>query len=82
MGRRRGQPYGVDLRERVLAAVGEPIRAVAARFAVSPLDDGLAQKVWDRSRIAPSVSRNGGIGEALRPPQTPSVRSRGRLMHL
>lgn len=36
MGRRRGQPYGVDLRDRVLAAVGEPIRAVAARFAVSP----------------------------------------------
>jgi transposase len=36
MSRRRGQAYGQDLRDRVLAAVGEPIRAVAARFAVSP----------------------------------------------
>jgi transposase len=33
--RRRGQAYGQDLRDRVLAAVGEPIRVVAARFAVS-----------------------------------------------
>jgi len=36
MSKRRGQPYGQDLRDRVLAAVGEPIRVVAARFAVSP----------------------------------------------
>ena len=36
MSRRRGQAYGQDLRDRVLAAVGEPIRVVAARFAVSP----------------------------------------------
>jgi transposase len=36
MSRRRGRAYGQDLRDRVLAAVGEPIRAVAARFAVSP----------------------------------------------
>jgi transposase len=36
MGRRRGQAYGLDLRERVLAATGETIRAVAARFSVSP----------------------------------------------
>jgi transposase len=33
---RRGQAYGQDLRERVLAAVGTPIRIVAARFGVSP----------------------------------------------
>jgi transposase len=36
MSRRRGQPYGADLRDRVLAATGEAIRAVAARFSVSP----------------------------------------------
>ena len=36
MSRRRGQPYGSDLRDRVLAATGETIRAVAARFSVSP----------------------------------------------
>jgi transposase len=36
MIRRRGQPYGADLRDRVLAAPGETIRAVAARFSVSP----------------------------------------------
>ena len=36
VSRRRGQPYGADLRERVLAASGETIRAVAARFSVSP----------------------------------------------
>src|SRR3954462_15228673 len=36
MSKRRGQPYGADLRDRVLAATGETIRAVAARFSVSP----------------------------------------------
>ena len=36
MSRRRGQPYGADLRERVLAAAGDSIRSVAARFSVSP----------------------------------------------
>jgi len=36
MGWRRGQAYAQDLRDRVLAAVGEPIRAVATRFGVSP----------------------------------------------
>jgi hypothetical protein len=36
MSRRRGQPYGADLRDRVLAAAGETIRVVAARFSVSP----------------------------------------------
>jgi transposase len=47
MGRRRGQSYGQDLRDRVLAAVGEPIRVVAARFAVSP---SYVSKVWSRLR--------------------------------
>lgn len=36
MSRRRGQPYGADLRERVLAATGLSIRRIAARFLVSP----------------------------------------------
>ena len=31
-----GRPYGADLRERVLAATGETIRSVGARFSVSP----------------------------------------------
>ncbi len=35
MSWRRGQAYGQDLRDRVLAAEGEPIRVVAARFGVS-----------------------------------------------
>jgi len=35
MSWRRGQAYGQDLRDRVLAAMGEPIRMVAARFGVS-----------------------------------------------
>ncbi len=36
MSRRRGQPYGSDLRDRVLAATGETIRAIAVRLSVSP----------------------------------------------
>ncbi len=36
MGWRRGQAYGQDLRDRVLAADGEPIREVAQRLSVSP----------------------------------------------
>ena len=36
MSRRRGQPYGADLRDRVLAATGVAIRVVAERFSVSP----------------------------------------------
>ena len=36
MAWRRGQAYGQDLRDRVLAAEGEPIREVAERFSVSP----------------------------------------------
>jgi transposase len=47
MGWRRGQAYAQDLRDRVLAAVGEPIRAVAARFGVSP---SYVSKVHSRCR--------------------------------
>ena len=36
MAWRRGQAYGQDLRDRVLAADSEPIREVAARLSVSP----------------------------------------------
>lgn len=36
MAWRRGQAYGQDLRDRVLAADGEPIREVAERLSVSP----------------------------------------------
>ena len=36
MAWRRGQAYGQDLRDRVLAADGEPIREVAQRLSVSP----------------------------------------------
>jgi hypothetical protein len=48
MGRRRGQPYSQDLRDRVLAATGEPIRAVAARLAVSP---SYVSKVQSKLRL-------------------------------
>ena len=36
MAWRRGQAYGQDLRDRVLAAEGEPVREVAERLLVSP----------------------------------------------
>ena len=36
MAWRRGQAYGQDLRDRVLAAEGETVRMVAARLSVSP----------------------------------------------
>jgi len=36
MAWRRGQGYGQDLRDRVLAADGEPVREVAERLSVSP----------------------------------------------
>ena len=36
MGKRRGQSYSQDLRDRVLAATEEAIRSVAARLHVSP----------------------------------------------
>lgn len=56
---RRGQAYGQDLRDRVLAAVGEPIRVVAARFGVSP---SYVSKVRSRFRrtgeMAPGPQHN------------------------
>ena len=59
MGRRRGQPYGVDLRERVLAAVGEPIRAVAARFAVSPsYVSKVRARLRETGQASPGPQRN------------------------
>ena len=36
MAWRRGRGYGQDLRDRVLAADGEPVREVAERLSVSP----------------------------------------------
>ena len=64
MSRRRGQPYGSDLRDRVLAATGETIRAVAARFSVSP---SYVSKVRARLRET---------GEATPGPQHNHVRPR------
>lgn len=59
MGWRRGQSYAQDLRGRVLAVVGEPIRAVAARFDVSP---SYVSKVRSRFRqtgeITPGPQHN------------------------
>src|SRR5579863_9620876 len=63
-GRRRGQAYGSDLRERVLAAIGEPIRSVASRFSVSP---SYVSKVRARLRET---------GEAAPGPQHNHVRPR------
>jgi transposase len=48
MGRRRGQSYSQDLRDRVLAAMGEPIRSVAARLNVSP---SYVSKVQSKLRL-------------------------------
>jgi transposase len=64
MSRRRGQSYGLDLRDRVLAATGETIRAVAARFSVSP---SYVSKVRGRWRET---------GEATPGPQHNHVRPR------
>lgn len=64
MGRRRGQPYSQDLRDRVLAAAGEPIRSVAARLAVSP---SYVSKVQSKLRLT---------GEAAAGPQRNHVRPR------
>lgn len=47
--RRRGQAYSQDLRDRVLAAIGEPIRAVAARLSVSA---SYVSKVQSKARVS------------------------------
>lgn len=47
MSRQRGRAYSQDLRDRVLAAVGEPIRSVAARLSVSP---SYVSKVQSKAR--------------------------------
>jgi len=64
VSRRRGQPYGADLRDRVLAASGETIRAIATRFSVSP---SYVSKVRARLRQT---------GEATPGPQHNHVRPR------
>jgi transposase len=64
MGRRRGQAYGADLRDRVLAATGDTIRAVAARFSVSP---SYVSKVRARLKLR---------GEATPGPQHNHIRPR------
>jgi len=64
MSRRRGQPYGSDLRDRVLEATGGTIRAIAARFSVSP---SYVSKVRARLRET---------GEATAGPQHNHVRPR------
>jgi transposase len=57
MAWRRGQAYGQDLRERVLAAADLSLRAAAARFAVSP------------SYVAKARARLRETGEATPGPQ-------------
>jgi transposase len=64
MGRRRGQPYSQDLRDRVLAAIGEPILSVASRLAVSP---SYVSKVQSKLRLT---------GEAAAGPQRNHTRPR------
>lgn len=64
MGCRRGQAYSQNLRDRVLAAVGEPIRSVAARLAVSPSYVSKAQSKFRRT------------GEATPGPQHNHIRPR------
>lgn len=64
MGRRRGQPYSQDLRDRVLAAIGEPIRSVATRLNVSP---SYVSKVQSKLRLT---------GEAAAGPQRNHTRPR------
>ncbi len=56
MGRRRGQAYPQDLRDRVLAAVGEPIRSVAARLHVSPSYVSKVQSRLPRLRLTGKVA--------------------------
>ncbi len=59
MSRRRGQPYSQDLRDRVLAAVGEPIRSVAARLSVSASYVSKVQsKARETGETTPGPQRN------------------------
>jgi transposase len=64
MSRRRGQPYGVDLRQCVLAATCETIRSVVERFSVS------------RSYVLKVRARLRETGEATPGPQHNHARSR------
>src|SRR5215218_1844751 len=59
MAWRRGQAYGQDLRERVLAAAGLSLRAAAARFAVSPsYVSKVRARLRDTGDTAPGPQRN------------------------
>ena len=56
---RRGQAYGQDLRERVLGAWELPVRAAAARFAVSPSYVAKVRaRLRDTGETAPGPQRN------------------------
>lgn len=73
MGWRLGQAYGQDLRDRVLAMSGAPIREVAARFGVSPSYVSKARaRQRDLCDATPGLQRNhvparlAGLHDALR----------------
>ena len=69
MSRRRGQPYSQDLRDRVLVAVGEPIRAVATRLSVSA------------SYVSKVQSKAGATGQTTPGPQHNHVAPRLRPLY-
>ena len=70
MAWRRGQALGQDLRDRVLADMGRPARAVAARFGVSASyvvkarqrlrDTGEASARPQRNRVPPRLAPHHG----------------------
>jgi transposase len=69
MSWRRGQAYGQDLRDRVLAVAGDPIRVVAARLGVSP------------SYVSKVRSRFRKMGETTPGPQHNQVKPRLAPLH-
>ena len=59
MSWRRGQAYGQDLRERVLAATDLTLRQAAARFAVSPSFVAKARaRLRDTGQVTPGLQHN------------------------
>jgi transposase len=69
MGWRRGQAYGQDLRDRVLALADAPVREVAARFGVSP------------SYVVKARARRRTLGQTTPGPQRNHVPSRLGCLH-
>ena len=69
MGRRRGQPYSQDLRDRVLAAIGEPIRSVAADVAAAgpAWVDAEKKRLRAAEQDRPDIAEARGAWTALRP---------------